>query len=178
MAGTTRESAVIVRVSVPPAIARTRVRWDLSARLGVPPHVTILYPFVPADGLTPEVRSALATEAGDFEPFEVRFKRVERWPGVVYLAPMPAASFTALTNAVAQRFPGHPPYEGEFDEVVPHLTVVEVGEDDDGVDLEAIALEAGRWLPFDVRVGRLEVIAEGHNGRWSTRWRIPLGVRP
>ena len=37
-------SAVIVRVPVPPGIERLRTRWDRAASLGVPAHVTVLFP--------------------------------------------------------------------------------------------------------------------------------------
>ena len=45
------QSAIVVRVPVPPAVERLRRRWDRAARMGVPAHVTILYPFVAADEL-------------------------------------------------------------------------------------------------------------------------------
>lgn len=44
-------------------------------------------------------------------------------PGVVYLAPKPAALFIAFTQAVVERWPEHQPYGGAYEEIIPHLTV-------------------------------------------------------
>ena len=167
-------SAVVARVPVPPALERLRRRWDWAARVGVPAHVTILFPFVPADGLDPEVRRTLASIAARHDPFVVRFARVGRFPSVVYLRPEPVAAFTRRTEAVAECFPAYPPYGGAFDEVIPHLTITESGD----APFEEISRQAERPLPFEHRITALEVLIEGADGRWGRRWRIPLDFRP
>ena len=174
MLSTEATSAVVVRVPLPPALARLRARWDWAASVGVPPHVTIVFPFLPADRLTPDVRRTLVAVAARQRPFDVRFARVERFPTVVYLAPQPSAPFTRLTEAVIDRFPDFPPYGGAFEEVIPHLTITESGD----APFDDIAVLAQAELPFSHRVTRLEVLAEGTEGRWHGLWRIPLGVRP
>ena len=125
---TVATSAVVVRVPLPRALARLRARWDWAASVGVPPHVTIVFPFLPVDELTPDVRRTLVAIAAGHRPFDVRFARVERFPTVVYLAPEPSAPFTRLTEAVVDRFPDFPPYGGAFEEVIPHLTITESGD--------------------------------------------------
>jgi 2'-5' RNA ligase len=167
-------SAVVVRIPVPAALTRSRRRWDWAAGVGVPAHVTILYPFVPPGGLVPKVRRSLAAIAANQEPFLVVFDEVRRFPGVVYLAPRPVAPFLLLTEAVAGRFPDFPPYGGAFAEVIPHLTVAESHV----APLDEIAVDTAAVLPFRHRVTALEVLVEGGDGRWHRRWRIPLGVRP
>jgi 2'-5' RNA ligase len=167
-------SGVVARVSLPPALARIRAGDDVAAAAGAPPHITILYPFLPVAILRPRVRRELAEIAGSIQPFEVRFARVGRFPGAVYLVPEPAAPFAHLTAAIAARFPAYPPYEGAFDEIVPHLTLVESAT----VPLDPIAEAAERHLPFTRRVAALELLIESGDGRWHGRWRIPLGVRP
>ena len=174
MATSEPTSAIVVRVPVSGALERARRQWDWAAGVGVPAHVTILFPFLPVAQLTPEVRRSLAAIAAAHEPFDVRFARVGRFPGVVYLAPEPAARFARLTGAVVARFPDYPPYEGAFDEVVPHLTVVESAT----APLDEIAAAAERHLPFTRRVTSLEVLVEGPDEHWHGRWRIRLGVRP
>ena len=47
---------------------------------------------------------------------------------MLYLEPDPAHPFVDMIEAVAERFPEHPPFGGEFDTVVPHLTVVETDD--------------------------------------------------
>jgi 2'-5' RNA ligase len=165
-------SAVVVRVPLPPAVARVRARWDRAAALGVPPHVTVLFPFVAPSALDPTIRRHLAEIAATVEPFDVRFARVARFPNVVYLAPEPADTFAGLTAAVAARFPGHPPYDGAFDVVIPHLTITE----SDTAPLDEVERLAAGHLPFGRRMSALEVIVEGADGRWRSRWRIALGA--
>lgn len=164
---------MVVRIPVPPAVARLRAQWDPVAALGVPAHITILFPFVPAGRLRPATRAELAEVARGLEPFDVRFSRVGRFPSVVYLAPEPAHPFIGLTGSVAARFPGHLPYGGVFEEVVPHLTICDSVE----APADEIAARAQRCLPFTRRVAALEVLIEAHDAPWRSRWRIPLGLR-
>lgn len=172
----TREpaSAIVARVLVPPALQRLRMSWDWAASVGVPAHVTILFPFLPAELLGPDVRRVLAAIAAAASPFDVRFDRVGRFPGVVYVAPEPSAPFVHLTTAFVARYPELPPYGGAFGDVIPHLTVAE----SEAAPLDDIAGAALRVLPFRHHVSALEVLVEGGEGRWRTRWRLLLGVRP
>jgi 2'-5' RNA ligase len=167
-------SGVVVRVRLPPALERLRRHDDFAASMGVPPHVTLLFPFMRAAALRPPVRRALAGIAAADEPFDVRFEAVGRFPDRVWLMPEPAARFRALTEAIATRFPEYPPYEGVFDEVIPHLTLVESAV----APLDQIAIAAQRHLPFTSRVAVMEVLVEGPDERWHGHWRIPLGARP
>ena len=105
MGTTDSSSAVVVRIPVPAAVRRLRRHWDLTAPMGVPPHVTVLFPFLPPVDLTPDVRRRLAAIARSHEPFEVAFRGVGRFPTVVYLEPDPPVPFEALTAAVARRSP-------------------------------------------------------------------------
>src|SRR3954452_19459521 len=164
-------SAVVVRVSLPARLERRRRRWDPATAAGVPPHVTILYPFVPPVGLDPRVRAALVDVAGTHSPFDVRFDRVGRFPTVVYLVPDPPEPFIELTEAVQARFPDFQPYDGAFDEVIPHLTIA----DSTVAPLDSVAAEATAALPLTFRVSRLDVLVQGADDRWRSRWRLRLG---
>ncbi len=166
-------SAIVLRVPVPPGLERLRRRWDTAARAGIPAHVTILYPFVPASDLAAADRSTLALVARRVEPFEVSFRRVGRFPTVVYLSPEPSAPISTLTDAVVASYPDRLPYGGAFEEVVPHLTVTEA----ETAPFDEIALDAARWLPFTFRATALEVLVESTGGRWRRHWRLPLGIR-
>ena len=167
-------SGVVIRVPLPAPLQRLRLADDAAAGLGVPPHVTLLFPFMPAAALAPPVRRALAEIAAAVEPFDARFGAVGRFPGIVYLVPEPGQRFTALTDAIATRFPAYQPYEGAFAEVIPHLTLVESAT----APLDDIADTAQRHLPFTHRVSVMEVLVEGPDARWRGHWRIPFGRRP
>jgi 2'-5' RNA ligase len=164
------ESAIVVRIRVPPAIEGLRRTYDRSARVGIPAHVTILYPFAAVSGLTRAIRGDLAQIAGEFRAFEVTFSSVARWPGVVYLEPQPSFRFSALIDRCAAAFPEHPPYAGTIDDVIPHLTVVE----SDDAPFDDVTAAARGVLPFTARAGGLEVLVEDDDGRWRGRWRLPF----
>jgi hypothetical protein len=79
--------------------------------------------------------------------------------------------FTRLVGLLADRF-GTPPYDDEFDEVVPHLTV---GHATDGVELSAVADELSAKLPIRCRAKEVWVMV-GDGQTWSVRERILLPV--
>lgn len=152
---------------VEPLVAGYRLAHDWSAARGVPAHITVLYPFVEADEVDEEAVDAVL--AGH-PAFDFRLARLERWPGpVVYLAPEPESPFRALTEAIWGRWPEHPPYEGAFADVIPHLTI------SDKADIDVSDVEAA--LPVDARASEvvlIEEIAEG--GMWQARRWYRLGA--
>ena len=176
MAATEPASAIVIRVPVPAGLDRLRRRWDMMAGTGVPAHVTILFPFVAASALTAPHRAVLTAIARGIDPFEISFRRVGRFPTVVYLVPEPSAPIDGLMAAITERYPEYPPYGGAFAEVIPHLTVTEARPET--APLAQIAADAERWLPFARDVTALEVLVESPEGRWRRHWRIPLGAGP
>ena len=113
-------------VTVPeaePWVKDLRERYDPTAAVGVPAHITVLFPFVPPDLLT-DGDLAKATETFQrVRPFEFRLEQVGRFPESLYLVPEPDEPFISLTEAIVHEFPEYPPYGGKFTEIVPHLTV-------------------------------------------------------
>ena len=170
------ESALIVAVpEVEPLVAPFRARHDPAAAEGVPAHVTVLYPFLPPPRITPEIERVLASLFAALPRFRASFVEVRRFPGVLYLAPEPAASFRRLTQHVFARFPEAPPYEGRFAEVVPHLTVAHAGE---SAQFDSIAAELGRAarLAFPIVADvRAVSLIEKRDGRWRGRTDFALG---
>jgi len=119
------ESAVLVLIpEAESVVASHRAVLDPAAALGVPAHVTVLYPFMPPERVDDAVISDLAGAVGSVACFDVTFARL-RWfeRSVLWLAPDPADPFRALTAAVERTFPGHQPYGGVHADVVPHLTI-------------------------------------------------------
>ena len=174
MSSSDRPSGLAVPLRLPGPVAGMRRRWDRAARAGAQPHVTVLFPFLATSALTAAVRAELSGIAATVEPFEVAFRRVRRFDeGVVWIEPEPAEPFRRLTAAVVERWPDHPPYDGLFDEVIPHLTVVEA--DGDAPPLAAIEAEVGAAMPFQARADRLEVWRHDPAGRWRPHWRLRLG---
>ena len=164
------ESALIVPVDVPMTVRRLRDRMDPTAMVGVPAHITLLYPFVrldrPDDRLRAEVSRIVAGEAA----FRFVLKRVQRWPDVVCLLPEPSWPFSRLIGELAAAFPDFPPYGGAIalPDIVPHLTVAHTARSD-YLDAAEHALPA--LLP--VRAYCREVVLIGHAP--GERWRVIAG---
>jgi hypothetical protein len=166
----------MVVIPLPASLAAARVSADPMARRGVPPHVTILFPFLAGGDLTPTVHATLVRLATARDPFVARFARFERGHQVVWLVPDEQSAFLQLTTDLASEWPDHPPYGGiHGDDLVAHLTLVETA-DADQLDVVWAAASAGE--PFQALVSELTVIVEDAAGRWHERWRLPLGQRP
>ena len=93
--------------------------------MAVDAHVTLLFPFLAPSSIDAAVEASLEEIVGAVPAFDVRFPNVGRFPNVVWLAPDPVAPFARMTDAVAARWPDHPPYGGAFEQVVHHLTVAD-----------------------------------------------------
>jgi 2'-5' RNA ligase len=141
--------------------------------IGIPAHVTLLFPFLPPDQIGDEVLSELRALFAATTPFEVGFRESRRWPRMVYLAPEPPEPFIGLTEEIVERWPDYPPYEGLHDSVIPHLTVA-YGDDALLAEVEA---DIGSALPIQavVREATLLEEIEPDWGRWRTRAGFPLG---
>ena len=169
------ESALLIAVpEVEPIVAALRATHDPSAAHGVPAHVTLLYPFIPREELTPAVseRVAEALFASGVGPYVARFERTARFPGLLYLEPAPRSAFEALIASLVEAFPDHPPYAGAFDAIVPHLTVA----DDEDADLDAIDARVRAGLPVASEVREVTLMGEGDAG-WEPLEIFPLAGR-
>lgn len=113
-------------VCVPQAelrVSALRDRFDASSRLGVPAHITVLYPFMPPEQVDDAVLEKVRDVLGRVRPFQFTLASVARFAATAYLVPQPAQPFVKLTEALVRRFPEFPPYGGELKTVIPHLTV-------------------------------------------------------
>lgn len=164
-------SALYVEVpAAEPLVGPHRLRWDAAAS-GVPAHVTVLFPFLDPARIGDEVDRELERIVVGVPAFSVRFTRVGRFPDAVWLAPEPVAPFAALTDAIAARWPDHPPYGGEFEQVIHHLTVADGAP---GAVLERLEQQIATGLPVEERVGAVS-LAVRTSGTWRVRRRYSLG---
>jgi hypothetical protein len=155
-------TAVILPV---PEAGRVVPEWTLAME----PHVTVLYPFVPASAIDDALIGALREVLARVPAFDLALATVRRFPGVLYLAPEPAAPFVAMTEACARRWPQHPPYEGAFPDVIPHLTLAE------GPEPPGLAERAAGLLPIRARAEAAWLMAPSAGGGWERRAPLPLG---
>jgi len=172
------ESALIIAVpEAEPLVRVLRERFDPSAAVGVPAHITLLYPFMPPGEITPAVAAELHAFFAQYAAFEFTLPELRRFPEVLYLAPSPAEPFKALTHAVVERYPDYPPYGGGYSEVIPHLTIADMAEAGPLDDIEREFMDQhGAQLPVRAKANEVWLI-ENTSGRWETRQAFELSKR-
>ena len=151
------------------------IRRDFAAdtfALGIPFHVTLLYPFAPAEELTTalldDVRSFFAAR----EPFAFELTRVASWPEVVFAVPEPDDDLRECMRALFARYPQWPPYGGIHDVVIPHATL---GEEIDAAAVrDEIERRAAPYLPFRCQARDVALLEEA-GPDWRERERFALG---
>jgi hypothetical protein len=91
---------------------------------------------------------------------------------VLWLAPDDGGPFRELTRRVWAEFPEHPPFEGAFDDVVPHLTV---GHDQPPDVLARAEDEVRTHLPIEGPATEVVLLAQDEpGGRWRRSATLPL----
>jgi 2'-5' RNA ligase len=172
----TGETGVVVAIhAATPVIDGWRQQFDSSAPFGVPPHVTICYPFVPRNLLTPTDIDALAGIVAAQPAFDLRLSTTARFtgePGVLYLEPDPDGPFRRLTADLLERWPAYPPYGGQFAAPTPHVTVTDLATDHQMAEIEARLRPS---LPLRTRAEFADlVVFDG--SQWGAEWRLPFGT--
>ena len=156
-------SATALIVPVPSADG---VLHESARDAGMPPHITLLFPFLTTRTIDSDVESTLASLLQEVPSFDFALSEIGRFPGVVYLAPSPAAPFIAMTQRLVERWPENQPYEGAYEEIVPHLTVAHGARIPSGL---------AEGLPLTARAEEVWLMSRVA-GRWVRRRAFPLGV--
>jgi 2'-5' RNA ligase superfamily len=167
-----RQSAVVVPVpAAEPVVRGWRQRYDASARLGMPAHVTLLYPFLSAERLTAAALARLRGLCAERPAIDSEFIGTGRFPGVLYLAPDPPEPYRELTEAITATWPEAPPYGGAFDSVIPHLTVADGAAES---RLAVIERDLARQLPVSAHLSEARLFVFDGT-RWRVQARLPFG---
>jgi 2'-5' RNA ligase len=171
------ESALVVLVPEAERLVKPfRDRYDPAAAIGVPAHITLLYPFKPPDEIGPALLDDLGRGFARFAGFRFSLAHVRRFPAeVLYLAPEPDEPFRQLTSAIWDWYPETPPYGGQWPEVIPHLTVASLRDEK---ELDRVADEFKRvaqpMLPIDATAQDIALM-DNRSGRWHVRTTLGLG---
>lgn len=172
------ESALLLIIpEAEPAVGVHRAEHEAAARVGVPAHITVAYPFKPATDLDPEDMSRLRALFAACPGFVVELAATG-WFGsdVLFLDPRDADAIVRLTREVEAAFPDYPIYGGAFDGIHPHLTIAH----DCGAEvLQTIAEEVSPSLPIIHTAVAVELwsgpaLATQQSG-WHLLERFPLG---
>lgn len=160
-------SGLILEVAeAEPAVASHRQRLDANAGLGIPAHITVLFPFMPPEEIGSPVLASLERLFATVSRFRFELDR-SHWFGtdVLWLGPHDPKPFQALTRSVAQAFPAFLPYEGQFGEPVPHLTV---GHGHPLADLRAAEQSVSAHLPIDAQATAVTLMTQrSAAGSWT-----------
>lgn len=134
-------------------------------------HVTVLGPFLPMDRITAAIVANLRVVIATLPAFDYELVDVRGFEGgVVYLAPEPAARFRAMTERLMAEHPGVLPYQGRFDEVIPHVTV---GVADERTPEAWLRAEAAALVRLRCHAGEVGLI-EADEHTFATRHRFGL----
>lgn len=142
----------------------------------LPPHITVLFPFVRAAAVDDGTRSDLAAHFSTFAPFEAELTGIGHFDRHVWLAPEPRDRFVDLITATCDRFPEYSRRDGERGDPVPHLTIaaIDAGDSADRV-AELARAELALRLPFRFVVTGVSLLEEGGDGMWHELSQFGLG---
>lgn len=165
------ETALVLAVSLPPALEALRLRSIADAAAGVPAHVTLLYPFAEEAQLGAEVLDLVAAIAARHPVLRLTLHEGRRFPDTLYVSVEPDGPLRALQGELAAAFPTLPLYGDTF-QFVPHVSIVEGPAVADPLALDD---PAWRTLPVEQLVDAIDLIT-GRDGQWATRRRFALGT--
>jgi 2'-5' RNA ligase len=156
------------------AVKRWRENLDPGCILGVPAHITVLFPFASPNDIDDETIATLENYFSQFEPFEFRFEALGWFDDkVVYLAPTLDNVFRRITRGVVDLFPMYLPYEGIHGESTPHLTI---GDGAPLALLQEAAMNVAPHLPLSASADRVWLLAGGTDpGSWTLRHEFSIG---
>lgn len=174
-----RSALVVVASDAEPVVGGWRRRFDgESVARGITPHVTILFPFVPATVVDDRVLETLRGLYAPMRPFAYALGSVEAFPGTAWLAPEPPGPFLDLVAAARRAFPAFPPYGDAQRTVVPHCTV---GSDEDGGRADGMLGELreglGPLLPIRCRAEEVVLLVERPSRSWARHAAFPFEGR-
>ncbi len=172
-------SSTALLVPVPrvgPWIAPWAQRHDPSTARGVPPHVTVLYPFLPTTEITTRDLSRLEALFASHPATEVDLAQVGMFEQgeVLHLRPEPDTTFRTMTQRLQAEWPDLQPYGGRHDDPTPHVTV---GFHIPRPSARHAARSLMLALPIRVAVDSVQLWAEGPDG-WLHVSTFPLAPTP
>ncbi len=155
-------------------VASLRAQYDPAARLGMPAHITLMFPFVPRQELNALALGRLQDIANCFSAFDFSLASVGRFPRTAYLEPHPASVFIELTQAVFQVFaPDRLCAQSGVHAIVPHVTAANGNAQH--AELAQAALQSALLQGGPIRAScRSMTVFENELGRWQPLHTVAL----
>jgi len=132
----------------------------------IAPHITVAYPFLPLTNITADVVETLGSFFAAVPTVDFAMDTLT-WFGsdVVYLEPTPVDAFRSMVVELQRVFPDFVPYDGEFETIVPHLTLSEHGSEG---DRRQLAQRAKKFLPLSATATHVWLMSNHrHEGDWT-----------
>lgn len=173
------ESALVLPVAEAEGIAGPyRRKYTIDGAMGMPAHITILYPFFADDQWNENSRCSLARTISDITPFSFQLSRLCRFPQhhVLYLEPSPREEIIEVIHTMAQSFPECPPYGGEIplEKVRPHMTVAVCSNNEELTHIEEdFSRTIASHIPLEVVAKELWFVVKTAN-KWVPLSRFPF----
>jgi 2'-5' RNA ligase len=173
-----RESAIDIHLeSLEALIAPWRQATVEVAVKGVPPHITLLYPWRVAP-LSEEDAREVQKVLEQYPSFEIQLAKVSHFgKRVIYLAlnERSEKAVKELMQVLFRAFPETPPYGGAFSDPTPHLTIAKAKDDETFEQMMAeITRVLAPKLPIKHQVSGVSVIEEAEDGYWHLRALVPF----
>jgi len=160
-------------------LAPYRRQYTVDGAVGLPAHVTILYPFCDYKAYDDKLELRLEATLSDVKPFTFTLSRLSRLAQnhVLCLEPSQCDELLTLITSVAKAFPNYPPYGGRIalDQIRPHVTIAASPPTDDLAAVEKEFVESTLpLLPTRVVVNDLWLFLKS-NGKWQQHMSFRLG---
>ena len=158
------ETVVLVpALDVGQLVHELRMQHDPSAAAGIPPHVTLMFPFMPPSDLNAPAIDTLDRVISSAGAFQFSLTGVNQ-QGVVYLEPEPVEPFARLTREISRQF-GILPFDGDFgDEPVVHLTVAVV---ESASIRQQLATQLGGVVPIVIKAEEAWLMVGTNASTWN-----------
>jgi 2'-5' RNA ligase len=170
------ESAIIVTIPEAESVVRKwREKYDRVALLGIPAHITLLYPFKSPPEINESIIDKLRLLFKTINSFSFSLTTIGTFPNVIFLSPYPKNFFIDITKKLASLFPENPPFGGKFPEINPHLTIGQFTDKDNFKEiLNNILKEINPKLPINAKAIEAKLMVENSDQTWSELIKFPF----
>ncbi len=171
-------SALVIEVpQAEELVGPFRQKHDPVAPLGMPAHVTVLFPFVDVEEICEELLAELWEHYSRIPRFTFALPRLGQFSDVLFLVPAPREPLDHLIDVTCERYPEYPPYGGTVEKPDPHLTIAHA---EDPAELARICTEVEALMSAEIiEVEVCEVSLMTHEeGKWRRRQVFPLLEAP
>lgn len=156
-------------------ISSYRAKTVAVAAKGVPPHITLLYPWVDASQINNHIERLKFT-LKHISPFSIIFSSFNFFPnGTLFLQLADDKPIRNVMKAIRNAFPKILPYGGEFLDPAPHLTIAKTRTPEEALRMKKeIVTVIEPKLPITVDVNQVIVMQETESENWQNAEVIKL----